>query len=306
VRAVLTGASGLLGGALTTALRSDGHQVVRLVRREPRAADEARWDPTSGYVDPAALTGTDAVVNLAGPGLGDRPWTPAYKRQVLTTRIAATTTIAAAMAAADPRPRVLVSSSAVGYYGNPGDDVLTEDAPAGDTYLARVAREWEEATAPARDAGIRVVTARSAVVVSAQGGAFGRRLLPLFRVGLGGRLGSGQQWWSWVSLEDWVRAMRFLLDRDDLEGPFNISAPEPLRNADLTRVMSRVLHRPAVLRVPGPALVLPLGDFARDLLGGQRVVPKRLEAAGFQFRHRDFEAALRDVLAPPAQPETTS
>jgi uncharacterized protein len=306
VKVVLTGGSGLLGGALASSLRGDGHQVTLLVRREPAARDEARWDPSAGTVDPTALMGADAVVNLAGPGLGDRPWTPRYKREVLTARVSATRTITTAMVTAEPRPRTLLSSSAVGYYGNPGDTVLAEDSPAGDTYLARIAREWEEAAEPARAAGIRVATLRTAVVLSARGGAFGRRLLPIWRLGLGGRIGSGRQWWSWVTLEDWVAAVRFLLDRDDLDGPFNITAPHPLRNVDLTKAIGRVVHRPAVLWVPGPALTLPLGDFARDLLGGQRVVPERLEEAGFTFRHREFESALRDVLAESDRSATTS
>jgi uncharacterized protein len=296
MKVVLTGSSGMLGQALLSSLRGDGHEGVRLVRRDPAAPDEQRWDPSTGHVETAALLGADAVVNLAGPGLGDRPWTPAYRRTVLTARVEATRTIATAMAAADPRPRVLLSSSAVGYYGNPGDQVLTEDDPAGDTYLARIASSWEAATAPAQDAGIRVVTARAAVVVSADGGAFGRRLLPLFRLGLGGRLGSGRQWWSWVTLEDYVRAMRFLLEHDEIAGPVNISAPEPIRNGDLTKAMGRVLHRPTVFWAPGVALKLPLRDFAVDLLGGQRVVPRRLLDAGFSFEQPSFEPALRAVL----------
>jgi uncharacterized protein (TIGR01777 family) len=306
VKVVLTGGSGLLGGALTTSLRNDGHEAVRLVRREPGAPDEARWDPSAGTVDPSALVGADAVINLAGPGLGDRPWTPGYKREVRTARVAATRTIATAMAAAEPRPRTLLSGSAIGYYGNPGDTVLAEDSPAGDTYLARIAREWEEATAPAQEAGIRVATLRTAVVLSARGGAFGKRLLPIWRLGLGGRLGSGKQWWSWVTLDDWVAAVRFLLERDDLAGPFNISAPHPLRNIELTKAIGRVMHRPAVLWVPGPALTLTLGDFARDMLGGQRVLPERLEEAGFTFRHREFESALRDEIAQAGQAAATS
>jgi uncharacterized protein (TIGR01777 family) len=305
VKVVLTGGSGLLGNALRDSLRADGHHVVRLVRREPQASDEARWDPASGTVDPTALPNADAVVNLAGPGLGDRPWTPGYKREVLEARVTATRTIATAMAAAEPRPRTLLTSSAVGYYGNPGDTVLAEDSPTGDTYLARIAREWEGAAAPARDAGIRVAYLRTAVVVSATGGAFGRRLLPLWRLGLGGRIGSGRQWMSWVTLDDWVAAVRFLLEHDDLDGPFNISAPHPIRNAELTKAIGRVVHRPAVLWVPGPALTLPMRDFARDLLGGQRVVPERLEEAGFAFGHREFESALRDVLAGTSGPGGT-
>jgi uncharacterized protein (TIGR01777 family) len=305
MKVVLTGASGLLGQALVTSLRGDGHEVVRLVRRAPTAADELRWDPATGHVDPAALPGADAVINLAGPGLGDRPWTPGYRRLVLTTRVEATRTIATAMANADPRPRVLLSSSAIGYYGNPGDQLLDEDDPAGDSYLARIAAAWEDATQPARDAGIRVVTTRTAVVVSAQGGAFGRRLLPLFRLGLGGRLGSGRQWWSWVALDDYVRAMRFLLEHPEIDGPVNIAAPEPIRNGELTKAMGRVLHRPALFWAPGFALRLPLRDFADDLLRGQRVVPRRLLEAGFTFAEPSFEPALRAALDRPYEATTS-
>jgi uncharacterized protein (TIGR01777 family) len=305
MKVVLTGSSGLLGQALVASLRGDGHEAVRLVRRDPAAADERRWDPSTGHVEPSALLGADAVINLAGPGLGDRPWTPAYRRTVLTSRVEATRTIATAMAAADPRPRALLSSSAVGYYGNPGDQVLEEDAPVGDTYLARIAAAWEAATQPAQDAGIRVVTTRTAVVVSAEGGAFGRRLLPLFKLGLGGRLGTGRQWWSWVTLDDYARAMRFLLEHDEIAGPVNISAPEPIRNGDLTKAMGRVLHRPTVFWAPGFVLKLPLGDFAKDLLGGQRVVPRRLLDAGFTFGQPTFEPALRAVLEQPYDAATS-
>ncbi|MGZ4640423.1 MAG: TIGR01777 family oxidoreductase [Actinomycetes bacterium] len=305
MKVVFTGASGLLGQSLVASLRQDGHEVVRLVRRDPSAPDESRWDPSTGYVDPTALAGADAVVNMAGPGLGDRPWTPAYRRTVLTARVEATRTIATAMAAAEPRPRVLLSSSAIGYYGTPGEQVVDEDAPVGDTYLARIAAAWEDATEPARLAGIRVVTTRTAVVLSAEGGAFGRRLLPLFKLGLGGRLGSGRQWWSWVSIDDYVRAMRFLLEHEEIEGPVNISAPEPIRNADLTKAMGRVLHRPAIFWAPGFALKIPLRDFAEDLLGGQRVAPRRLLDAGFTFAHPSFEPALRAALHRPYDAATS-
>ena len=302
MKVVLTGASGLLGPALVTSLRADGHDVLRLVRREPRASDEARWDPAAGAVDPAALDGAAAVVHLAGVGLGDRPWTPAHKRAVMDSRVQGTTTIARAVA--EHGVPTLVSASGVGYYGNPGDLVLDEDSPRGSTYVADVAATWEASTEPAAAAGARVVLARTAVVLSAKGGAYGR-LFPLFRLGLGGKLGSGRQWWSWVALDDYVRAVRFLLDHDDLAGPANISAPVPLTNAEMTAAMGRVLHRPTVFTAPGWALKVPLRDFATDLLGGQRVVPRRLQAAGFEFAHPTFEAALREVLAQ-GHPRTTS
>jgi uncharacterized protein (TIGR01777 family) len=298
MRVVLTGASGLLGRALVSSLRDDGHEVVRLVRRPPAAPDEAQWDPNGGHVEPAALPGADAVINLAGPGLGDRTWTPARKRMLLDDRVSATRTITeawAAVAAAEPRPRVLLSMSGTGFYGTPGDQVVTETAPQGDGYVAQIAAAWELATAPAADAGIRVVRMRTGVVLSAKGGAFGR-LLPVFRLGLGGRIGSGRQWWSWIALPDYVSAVRFLLDSEGIDGPVNVTAPVPITNADLTKAMGRVLHRPTFTIAPGFALKLPLRDFAEDLLGGQRSVPQRLLDAGFVFEHPSFEPALRAVL----------
>ena len=297
MKVVLTGASGLLGSALVGSWRSDGHEVVRLVRRTPSTGDEARWDPAAGTYDAGALRGTDLVVHLAGAGLGDRPWTPGYRRQVLDSRVQGTSTIARAVG--DLGIGALFSASGVGYYGNPGDQVLDEQSPVGDTYLAEVARQWEAATSPAEEAGSRVVRLRTAVVVSGKGGAYGR-LLPVFRLGLGGRIGSGRQWWSWVSLTDYVRAVRFLADRTDISGPVNIAAPHPLTNADMTAAMGRVLHRPTVARVPGPVLRLPLRDFAEDMLAGQRVVPRRLLDAGFTFTDPEFEPALRRALATPS------
>lgn len=298
MKVVLTGASGLLGPVLAARWRAEGHEVLRLVRRAPTGPDEARWDPAGGTVDAAALRGAGLVVHLAGAGLGDRPWTPAHRRAVMDSRVQGTTTIARAVA--EHSVPALFSASGVGYYGNPGSTVVDESSPAGTTYIAEIARRWEESTAPAESAGARVVHLRTAVVVSAEGGAYGRRLLPIFRLGLGGRLGSGRQWWSWVTLEDYVRAVRFLVDRPDLTGAVNVAAPHPLTNAEMTAAMGRVLHRPTLARVPGFALRLPLRDFAEDLLGGQRVVPGRLTAAGFTFADPEFETALRRVLAHPA------
>ena len=265
------------------------------MRRRPRSPTRPKWDPRGGHVEPAALAGADAVIHLAGPGLGDRPWTAARKRMLLDDRVSATRTITEAMAAAEPRPRVLLSMSGTGFYGTPASQVLTEEAPQGDGYVAQIAAAWEQATAPAADAGIRVVRMRTGVVLSANGGAFGR-LLPIFRLGLGGRLGSGRQWWSWVALPDYVAAVRFLLDHDEIDGAVNITAPDPIRNADLTTAMGRVLHRPTFTFAPGFALKLPLRDFAEDLLGGQRSVPQRLLDAGFTFEHPSFEPALRALL----------
>jgi uncharacterized protein (TIGR01777 family) len=294
VKVVLTGASGLLGQALRASFASDGHEAVRLVRRSATAADEASWDPTAGKVDAGALRDADLVVNLAGAGLGDRPWTPAYRREVMDSRVQATTTIS--RAAVDAGVPTMLSQSGVGYYGNPGDRLLDESAPRGTNYVAEIAAAWEDSTSQAVQAGVRVVPMRTGVVLSAKGGAYGR-LLPIFRLGLGGRLGSGRQWWTWVALDDYVRAVRFLADHAELTGAVNICAPEPLTNADMTAAMGRVLRRPTIARVPGLALKLPLRDFAEDLLGGQRAVPRRLLDAGFTFAHPEFEPALRETLA---------
>lgn len=301
MKVVLTGASGFLGSALVQSFRSDGHDVVRLVRREPAAPDEARWDPAGGSVDPAALEGVDLVVHLAGVGIGDRPWTPSHKRAVLASRVQGTTTIATA--AARHGVGSLLSMAGSGYYGNPGDTVCDEQSPPGTTYLAEVVRAWEAATEPAAAGGVRVVRMRTAPVLAGKGGVFGRLIL-LFRLGLGGRVGSGRQWWSWVALDDYVRAVRFLVD-SDLDGPVNITAPEPLRNQELTAAMGRVLHRPTLAWAPGPALRLVFREFGEDLLGGQRVVPTRLPEAGFGFAHPSFEPALREALAA-AHPRRTS
>jgi uncharacterized protein (TIGR01777 family) len=291
VKVAITGASGLLGPALIRSLRDDGHDVLRLVRRVPAAPDEVQWDPETGEVDLAALTGVDAVIHLAGANLGGRPWTPAYRRTVMDSRVSGTRTIASAVARMEPRPRVLLSASGVGYYGPRGEDIVDETAPAGDSYIAQIARRWEESTAAAVEAGVRVVTMRTGVVVSGRGGALGK-LVPLFRLGVGGRLGSGRQYWSWIGLHDYVRAVRFLLDRDDISGAVNVCAPTPVTNAEFTKALGRVLHRPTVLVVPGFALRIPLRDFAKDLLGGQRVIPRRLLDAGFTFDEPNLEPAL--------------
>lgn len=296
MKVALTGASGLLGPALIRSLRDDGHDVVRLVRRVPTAPDEVQWNPATGDVDLAGLTGVDAVIHLAGANLGGRPWTPAHRRTVMDSRVSGTRTIASALARMEPRPRVLLSASGVGYYGPRGAQVLDETAPAGDSYIAQIARRWEESTAAAAEAGVRVVTMRTGVVVSGRGGALAK-LIPLFRLGLGGRLGSGRQYWSWIGLHDYVRAVRFLLDRDDLSGAVNVCTPEPVTNAEFTKALARAMHRPAVLAVPGFALRIPLRDFAKDLLGGQRVLPSRLLAAGFAFDEPNLDSALEREFA---------
>ncbi|MEU6592943.1 TIGR01777 family oxidoreductase [Streptomyces sp. NPDC046881] len=294
-RIAVAGASGLIGSALVRSLTADGHEVVRLVRRAPRGADEVRWDPGRGHVDAAGLAGCDAVVNLAAAGVGDRRWTPEYKRLLRDSRVLGTAALAEAVAGLPRPPRVFVNGSAIGFYGDTGDRVVDEDAPPGDGFLAALCVEWEEATAPAREAGVRTVCARTGLVVAREGGAWGR-LFPLFRAGLGGRLGDGRQYWSYIALHDEVAAIRHLVDHDDLSGPVNLTAPQPLTNSDITAAMARALHRPAVFPVPAPVLRAVLGEMAGDVLGSQRVVPKRLLESGFRFAFPGIDEAIRAAL----------
>ncbi|NEA85829.1 TIGR01777 family oxidoreductase [Streptomyces sp. SID14436] len=296
-RIAVAGASGLIGGALVGSLTADGHRVVRLVRGTPRGPDEVRWDPEGGSVDAAGLAGCDAVVNLAGAGVGDRRWTPAYKERIRSSRVNGTAALAAAVAslADGERPRVFVNGSAIGYYGETGDREVDESAPAGEGFLPSVCREWEGSAAPAEEAGVRTVFTRTGLVVSRGGGAWGR-LFPLFRAGLGGRLGDGRQYWSFVALHDVVAALRHLLETDGLSGPFNVTAPHPATNAEITRVMARVLRRPAVFAVPAPVLRTVLGEMSGDVLGSARVLPRRLTESGFRFAFPDIEGAVRAAL----------
>ncbi len=310
MKIAITGASGLIGSVLVPALRADGHEVLRLVRREPRpgpeGGDEVGWNPKAGTVDLPALAGVDAVVHLAGAGVGDRRWTAAYKRELIESRVQGTTTISAALAGLSPAPRVLLSGSGMDAYGDPGpasgDRDLDESQPRGEDFLAEMVQAWEASTAPAEAAGIRVVHLRTGLVVSGAGGLWGRRLFPLFRFGLGGRIGSGRQYVSFVSLADELRAIRFLLTADELSGPVNITAPYPATNAELTRAMSRVLGRPALVPVPPFGLKLVAGEVGTQLLRSTRVVPRRLLAAGFEFRHPRIEDAVRAAWAERSDP----
>ena len=298
MRIAVTGSSGLIGSRLVPALRDDGHEVLRLVRRTPRTADEHRWDPHHRRIDPALLLDVDAVVNLAGAPIRPRPWTRAYKRQLISSRLDSTSTLSRALAeAADarPRPRVLLSASGVGYYGDTGNRRIDESAPPGTDFLARLCTQWEAATAPAEEAGVRVARLRTGLVVGSD--AMLMRILGLvFRAGLGGRMGSGKQFWPWISLDDEDAAIRFLLTAD-VSGPVNLTAPEPVTNAEFARQLGQVVHRPAVLPVPAVALRLALGEFGRaGVLAGQRAVPAKLQQAGFTWTHTDLESALRAAL----------
>ncbi len=296
LRVAVTGASGLIGAALVERLRRDGHTVVRLVRHAPTAADEARWDPATGAVDAAALDGSDAVVHLAGESVA-QPWTDAKKRTIRQSRIDTTRHLADTLARRSHPPRAFVCASAVGIYGSRGDEVLHEGSTAGNDFLAGVVHEWESATGPATRAGIRVAKLRFGVVLSPRGGALASMLLP-FRMGVGGRVGSGRQWMSWISLDDAVEVvMRSITDRE-MSGPVNVVAGA-VRNAEFARALGHALSRPAILPAPVFALKLVFGGEMVDgtLLASQRVEPRRLAEAGHRFLHPDLPGALRAVLA---------
>ncbi|MFI5528163.1 TIGR01777 family oxidoreductase [Kitasatospora sp. NPDC051853] len=302
MRIAVTGSTGLIGSALVRSLLTDGHEVVRLVRQRSRTGVQpdgtvgVGWNPARLEIDRAGLAGVEAVVHLAGAGVGDRRWTEAYKREIRDSRVLGTETLAAALTDLKEPPRVLVSGSAVGYYGQTGDQVIDERAPAGDDFLARICVEWEAATAPAERAGIRVAHARTGLVLAPGGGA-GGRLLPLFRLGLGGRLGDGHQYWSLISLEDEVAALRYLVDTPGLSGAFNLAGPEPVTNGAMTELLGAALGRPTPFPVPQFALKAALGEMAVEVTGSHRVVPERLLEAGFRFRQPTAEAVVRAAVA---------
>ena len=289
---VLAGASGLIGSALASALRNEGHRVKQLVRRPSGAPDTDTWDPAAGLLDPDFLAGADAVVCLSGATVGRR-WTESYKRKIESSRVDTVGTIARHLAEYGG-PRVFVAASAVGYYGDTGEREVDESTPPGDSFLAGVCRRWEAAADPARAAGVRVVHLRSGLVLARRGGLL-KPLSLLTKAGLGGRLGNGRQFMPWISLTDEVRAIRFALD-SDVDGPVNLCAPSPVRNAEFTKTLGRVLHRPTVVPVPAFAARLALGELAGEVLGGQRAVPRRLIESGFEFRHAELETALRGEL----------
>jgi len=297
-RVAVSGASGFLGSPLVQSLRGDGVEVVPLVRRTPRAG-EIGWDPDEGRIDAAAFETIDGVVHLAGENVGGL-WTKARKRRILQSREKGTRLIAETLARLSDRPRVLVSASGIGYYGDGGEEILREDHPAGDDFLAEVCIAWEGATEPARSAGVRVVNTRFAVVLNPSGGALGL-MLPLFRLGLGSRLGDGRQWMSWVTRADAVSALRFALRHPTLRGPVNVTAPDPVRNAEFTRALGRAVGRPTFVAAPSFVLRLALGEMADvTLLTSQRAVPAALEAAGFTFEaptiDRAFGGGLDDSM----------
>lgn len=303
MRIAVTGSSGLIGSALVAALRTDGHQVIRLVRRTPGNQDEIAWDPRApeGGIDPAALTGVDAVVNLAGAGVGDRRWSDAYQAEIRSSRVLGTQALVSALTSMSAPPSVLLSGSAIGWYGDTGGREVDETAPAGSGFLAGVVRDWEAAAEPAGQAGIRVVTLRTGIVLSPRGGVLARMLLP-FRFGLGARLGPGSQVMSWITLPDYTRIVGFLLTHPEMAGPVNMTTPHPATNAEFTAALGGVLHRPALLFLPTPVLKLAVGGFSSDILSSARVMPRALLAAGYPFQFPHLRPALEAELAHPAGP----
>lgn len=296
MRILVTGSHGLIGSALVAALEQDGHDVVRVVRG-PAGRDEVHWDPAAGQLDLSGTDKIDGAVHLAGEGIADKRWTPEQKRRIVDSRVASTDLLARSLASAGHQPSVLVSGSAIGIYGDRGDVVIDEDSPAGAGFLAEVCRQWEAATAPAADAGIRVVLVRTGIVLSPHGGAL-KKQLPLFKVGMGGKLGSGRQYQSWISLDDEVGAIMFALQNDSLSGPVNLTAPHPVTNAEFTKTLGAVLGRPTVVAAPKFGLSAVLGHelVTEMLLAGQRVMPMRLLGSGYTFRDPELEPALRRLL----------
>jgi hypothetical protein len=294
----VTGSTGLVGSALAVALEAEGQLVRPVVRRPPRAEKhEIRWDPAAGTIDAAELAGVDAVVHLTGENIAARRWTPTFQQKIRDSRVRSTTLLCQTLAGLATKPAALICASAIGYYGNRGDELIDESSPPGRGFLADVCQQWEAATQPARDAGIRVVNLRIAFVLAREGGGLAKMLTP-FSLGLGGVIGSGRQYMSWIALDDLVRAIQFALSATALSGPVNATAPQPVTNREFTKTLGRVLHRPTIFPMPAFAARLAFGEMADDmLLGGARVEPRALTAAGFQFAYPQLEAALRHILA---------
>ena len=301
MKVAITGSSGMIGTALAASLRADDHTVVRVVRRPPQSAEEVRWDPQAagGAIDPDKLAGIDACVNLAGVGVGDRRWTTSYKALIKSSRIPGTRALAGVLAKLAPPPATLVSASAIGWYGDTGEQQVDESGPPGKSWLAGVCRDWESAADPAADAGIRVVHPRSGLVLSSRGGLL-HRLLPVARLGVLPRLGPGTQVMSWISLSDEVAAIRFLLDHRDLSGPVNLTSPGPVTDAAFTATLEHALHRPDMpwLRAPSWLLRAALGEGIGEVLINAWVTSTRLQEAGYQFRSPTLPEALLAELLP--------
>lgn len=295
---LVSGATGLIGSTLVSELEGGGHRVTGLTR-SPKSADDARWDPEAGEIEASRLEGVEAVVHLAGESIFGGPtdrWTPEKKRRILESRRQGTRLLAETIASLPSPPRVMVSASAVGYYGDRGNELLREESGPGTDFLSEVCREWEAAAEPAREAGIRVVHPRIGIVLSPRGGALGTTL-PIFKLGGGGKIGSGRQWWSWVALDDVVGSIVHALNNEAVSGPVNVGSPNPTTNAEYTKVLGRVLNRPAIFPLPAPAARIMLGEVADALLlASQRMEPAKLKATGYEFRYPQLDGALRHLL----------
>jgi uncharacterized protein (TIGR01777 family) len=289
-RIAITGATGMIGSALVGHLKSEGHTVQKLVRRPVVSSDEIAWDPKAGTIDLAALEGVDAIIHLAGANVGDRRWTKRYKAEILNSRLLGTNTIATAVS--QIKPSVFISASAIGWYGETGNRAVTENDRPGDDFLATVCKEWEGAADLAGD--VRTVKLRTGLVLEPTSGALGK-MLPLFRFGLGGKLGSGKQWWSWITLHDQIKAICYLLE-NQIEGAVNLTSPNPATNQEFTSALARAMRRPALFPVPGFALKLVLGGFSSEILGSKRVIPQKLIDAGFQFDFPHLAPALAELI----------
>jgi len=289
-RIAITGASGLIGTALVGHLKSEGHTIQRLVRRPVVAPDEIQWDPKTGYVDIEALRGVDAVIHLAGVGVGDKRWSKKYKAEILNSRLLGTTAIARAVS--EVKPQLFISASAIGWYGESGNRAVVESDRVGDDFLAAVCREWEAAADLAQC--VRTVKIRTGLVLDPTGGALGK-MLPLFRLGLGGKLGNGKQWWSWITLHDVIRAISFLLE-SKIEGPVNLTSPNPVTNQEFTSALARAMHRPALFPAPAIGLKIALGGFSSEILGSKKVMPQELSNAGFTWDYPHITNALTALI----------
>jgi uncharacterized protein (TIGR01777 family) len=296
MKIVISGASGLIGTQLVAKLSSSGHEVIRLVRRSPKSG-EIQWNPKSGTLDAAALEGTDAVIHLSGAGIGDKRWSAAYRKEILDSRTDTTALLAKTIASLSRKPSVFLSGSAIGIYGARNDEQLTEVSTHGTGFLAEVCEQWEAAAKPAVDAGVRTVYLRTGIVLSPKGGAL-KKLLPLFKLGVGGKFGNGKQWQSWISIDDEIGAIEYLLTTN-VSGAVNLTAPNPVTNAEFTKVLASVLKRPAIVPVPTFAPKILLGGELADalLFTGQRVIPAALNASGYTFKHTTLESALRSLLS---------
>ena len=295
MKVLIAGASGLIGSALVSRLKQERHEISRLVRRAPVSTDEIQWDPDAGVIDQASIEGIEGVIHLGGASIAGKRWNDAYKQEIRDSRVNSTRLLSEALARMPQKPEVFLCASALGYYGERGDEVLTENSPKGDGFLPDVTAEWEAATAPASEAGIRVCNMRIGVVLS-KTGELPRSLLLPFKLGLGGKLGNGRQYMSWIHIDDAAGAFAHALNTPSLAGPINLSAPNPVTNAEFTRALASVLSRPALFTVPAVALRIAMGEMAKFALASARLYPLRITESGFKFRWEDIEPALRDIL----------